>query len=81
MQRIIVNVAEEVPWCVSFQSPHSSKYCAVAQFIASSQEVEKVEDPKEGKTDRNTYNMIGSGFEYESDADCIEHSQDIVYRR
>ena len=44
----------------------------MAQFIASSQEVEKEGDPKHEKTNSTTCNMIGSGYDYETDEDCIE---------
>ena len=80
-QRNTINVAKEVLWCVACQSPHSPEYCAVAQFIASSQEVEKREDPKHENTDNTTCNMIGSGYDYETDEDCAEGNQDIIHRR
>ena len=69
LQRNNINVAQEVPCCVAFQSPHSSKNCVLAQFI-SSQEVEKEEDLEEGNTDNTICNMVGSTYEYESDEDC-----------
>ena len=75
-----MNVIEEVPWCVACQSLHSSKHCLVAQFIASSQEVEKEEDPKEGNTDSTTCNMIGSCYDYETNEDCAKSNQDVVYK-
>ena len=76
-----MNVVEEVSWCVACQSPHSLEYCAVAQFIASSQEVEKEEDPKYENTNSTTCNMIGFGYDYESNEDCTEDNQGVVYKR
>ena len=49
-----MNVAEEVPWCIACQSPHSLEYYAMAQFIASSQEVDIEEDPEHENTDSTT---------------------------
>ncbi len=76
-----MNIAKEVPWCVARQSPYSLEYCAMAQFIASSQEVEIKEDLKHENIDSTTCNMIGSGYDYESNEDCAEENQDVVYKR
>ena len=76
-----MNVAEEVPWCVVYQSTHSSEYCAVAQYIESSQGVEKEKNLKHENIDSTDCNMIGSGYDYESNEDYIEDNQDVVYKR
>ena len=72
LQRNIVNVVEDVPWCMACQSPHSPRHCVVAQFIDASQEVEKEENLEERNTNDTTCNMIRPGYEYENDIDCGE---------
>ena len=53
-----MNMVEEIPWCIVFQSPHSPNYCAVAQLFSTHHQTKPREAEKEKSHDDVACNMV-----------------------
>ena len=42
LQRNSINMAEDIPWCIICQSPHSPDYCTIAKQKISNHSMRKV---------------------------------------
>lgn len=80
LKRSIMNVVEEVPWCVACQAPHAPDYCDVAQSIVASPDEQDEEDDEEDQ-DGMACNMEDSYGKYVYESDYDETELDVDYQR
>ena len=65
---------DDVPWCIIFQSPHSSEYCDVAQSFVPDHNAQSEEEEAEKNHDDISCNMVNiCSNSMDSDLEEIEN--------
>lgn len=80
LQRNIVNMSDDVPWCIICQYPYSSFYCAISQSLTPNQGVQLEEENEEKSHDDISCNMV-SMYDDFIDSDFEQPEKEITSQR